>query len=86
MTEECDLCNEEAELIDGTFFKRMSSGGMVKLCDSCWDMIDRPRCALCGTADLPESEDRRHTIGEQKEDPRGGFVCNTCRNVLDWNH
>jgi len=83
---ECDLCNEESSLIEGTFFKRSDHGGIVKLCDDCWDRLDQSRCALCGTTDLPDDHLRRHTIGENKEDGRGGAVCNLCRSILDWNH
>lgn len=82
----CDLCNEETDLIEGTFFKRSSSGGIVKLCGDCWDLLDRPRCSLCGTTELPDDNLRRHTITEQKDDARGGYVCDSCRNILDWNH
>jgi hypothetical protein len=86
MAESCDLCNEESDLIEGTFFKRSSHGGIVKLCSDCWNKLDQPRCALCGTTDLPEDEAKRHTVTENAEDPRGGYACDSCRNILDWNH
>lgn len=83
---ECDLCNEDTTLIEGTFMKRSDHGGIVKLCDGCWSRLDRPRCVLCGTTDLPEDPMRRHSIAENNEEGRGGAVCDSCRNILDWNH
>jgi hypothetical protein len=83
---ECDLCNQDRELIEGVFMKRSSSGGPVMLCDSCWTLLARPRCALCGTKELPDCGHRQHSVAELKEDGRGGAVCDDCRNILDWNH
>lgn len=85
MTETCDLCNEKKDLIEGTFFKRSDHGGVAMLCDECWSRLDRPRCALCGTTELPDQQERRHSIAENVEEPRGGPVCGNCREVLDWN-
>jgi hypothetical protein len=85
--EPCDLCNEDRELIVGTFFKRSDHGGIMKLCTECWEKLASVNngCALC-RGELPEDPKRRHTAYQQGNEPIGGPVCNDCRRILDWNH
>ena len=86
---ECDLCNENRELIEGTFFKRSSSGGLAFLCRECWEKLDSvdDGCCLC-RGDVPDDPKRRHTIhvNARPENAKGGCVCNDCRRILDFNH
>jgi len=83
----CDLCNESADLIEGTFFKRTDHGGMAVLCAKCWSKLDAVEsgCCLC-RGEVPDDPKRRHSITTAEEEPLGGPVCDDCRRILDWNH
>jgi len=90
---ECDLCNfgeddpRVEQLVEGTFFKRIDHGGLVVLCDSCWEKLDSVEsgCSLC-RGEIPEDAEKRHTVYQNRETAKGGSVCNTCRRIFDWNH
>jgi predicted amidophosphoribosyltransferase len=86
---ECDLCNQEAPVSNGTVMNKLSSGGLVKLCSKCWDKLDSPSgvCALC---QVEVSTDPSKNVGVNEnrcpEASRGGIICSDCRRIIDWNH
>jgi hypothetical protein len=77
----CDLCNSDEKVTEGTV-STGSSGGVVQLCDSCWERLDRPRCSLCGTPELSGE----YSVTSNDTETRGGPVCSGCRDILDFNH
>ena len=82
----CDLCNEGESVSEGTLMKKMSSGGMVYLCQKCWNQVSRDRCGLCGSPDIAQEFELQNTVSENAKDGRTAPICTKCRNILGWNH